>query len=79
MARQIGLFFLLVGVLGLILFYTTIHGDKISWLLGLLSLLSAVSGFFIILKSYTPAETDERFRSYRKYRERRQEKKEEKN
>lgn len=75
MSRQIGIFFLLVGLLCLVIFYTTIHSGEVSWALGFLCVILISFGIYLVIKSYSKPETDERFRSYRKYREKREEKK----
>jgi len=78
MSKQIGIFFLLIGLLGLILSYMTIQLGEFEWLLGFISLISVTGGFLLLIKRRSPPNEDERFRSYRKYRTKRDEKKKQK-
>ena len=78
MKRQVGLFFLLLGLLGLILFVATFLSNSPIWSLGLVSILFTIFGGWLISKSRTPPPTEERFRSYRRFRSRKEEKKKEK-
>jgi len=73
MKRQIGLFFLLLGLLGLILFVATFLSNSPIWWLGFVSTLFVIFGGWLLSKSRTSPPTDERFRSYRRYRSRREE------
>jgi len=75
MSKKIGIFFLLIGLLGLILSYMTYQLGEFEWLLGFISLISAIGGFLILIKRRSPSAENGRFRSYRKYRARRDEQK----
>lgn len=75
MSRQVGIFFLLVGLLCLVIFYTTIHSNQAAWTLGLVCILFIALGIYLIINSYTKPENNERFRSYRRYKSKRDEKK----
>ena len=76
MGRKIGLFFFLVGILGMILFFLTFQIGESEWALGFISLLSLAIGILLIIKRRPPPKDVERFRSYRGYRSRKDDKKE---
>jgi hypothetical protein len=75
MKRQVGLFFLLLGLLGVILFCATFLSDTTIWLLGFFSFAMIAFGVWILVRSQPPPPPDERFRYYRRLRSDRNKKK----
>ena len=57
MSRQVGIFFLILGLVGLILFITSVKADQALCNIGLLSAASILLGiFFMTRKSKPPAK-----------------------
>jgi hypothetical protein len=72
MLRSIGIFFLLISILGIVIFISSIRtGDPI-WELGLFSTFGTFLGLFFIRRFSPPPNPDERFQTLRSYRSRRQ-------
>ena len=65
MAYKVGVFFFVIGVIGLLIFITSVQADQTLCIWGVASLIAIVLGLVMVIRNRVPAPPTEYFRIVR--------------